>query len=158
MIDFYSPTTSVTHLLEKKEKHAEGEDPEARTGINRKYELCRTAANHVASLGEFSASGYHTTDFLSLAAFYQETYLLERSPPLVVYYLFSSSILLDFDGVFILFLFGFCKRFVSHVECSGKESKRSACPRRIHEMCQRPSFDGSALAFSRESPCSVYWS
>jgi hypothetical protein len=108
-LNFTLPTTSVTHLLEKKEKHAEGEDPETRTGTNRKYELCRTAANHVASLGGFSASDNHTTDFLSLAAFYQKTYLLERSPPLIIYYLFSSSILLDFDGAFILFYFAFAR-------------------------------------------------
>lgn len=84
-IHFYIGLSSIAHLLHRKEKRAEDEDPQTRTKISRNYEMCRTAAIHVATL--FSV--------------YHETYLFERCSALLIYCLFSAAILLDADGVFL---------------------------------------------------------
>jgi hypothetical protein len=69
----------ITHLLHKKGKPLDEEEPEARARIAKSYELCHAAANHIASL----------------VALYQEKYLLERCPVFLCYYVFTASIMHD---------------------------------------------------------------
>ena len=93
-IHFYIGLSSIAHLLHRKEKHTDDEDQQTQTRISRHYEMCRTAAIHVATL--FSI--------------YKETYLFERCSALLIYCLFSAAILLDADGVF------FNSDFVMHTD------------------------------------------
>lgn len=92
---------SIAHLLHRKGKSTDDEDPEIRTRFSRNYELCRSAAIRVASISEslcVSEQPMVCNILDILASLYQETYLFQRCSPLFIYCLFSSSILLDCDS------------------------------------------------------------